>query len=458
MEVIYMKKFSLKESVVMLIILLVILAGGVQQGLSPETPVLTVIALLILVAKIHGATWEKIHNGIKDGISTALIPIFIFILIGILIAVWIKAGIIPALMVVGFKLISIKFFVPSVFLVCALVGVSIGSAFTTISTIGIALFGMGITMNINPALVAGAILSGAIFGDKTSPLSDSTNLASAIAGADLFAHIKNLMWTTIPAFLVSLLVFILIGRGKTAPDFTKIETTVRVLESHFSISWLAALPVVLMFVCAWFKIPAIPTLFINIFVSTGIIFLHQPHVALTELATLMEQGFVSQTHNKAVDALLTRGGIANMMGTVSLIVTTLALGGLLMELGIIQTAMEPLIKRLKKPGNLVLATILSGIGVNLFVGEQYLSVILPGRAFKDAFGRVKLAPLALGRVLEDGGSVINYLIPWGVAGSFAASTLGVPVLEFLPFVIFAWMSPILSVLSGFTGIGLKMQK
>ena len=147
-----------------------------------------------------------------------------------------------------------------------------------------------------------------------------------------------------------------------------------------------------------------------------------------------------------------------MMGTVSLIVTTLALGGLLMELGIIQTAMEPLIKRLKKPGNLVLATILSGIGVNLFVGEQYLSVILPGRAFKDAFGRVKLAPLALGRVLEDGGSVINYLIPWGVAGSFAASTLGMPVLEFLPFVIFAWMSPILSVLSGFTGIGLKMQK
>ena len=135
-----MKKFSLKESVVMLIILLVILAGGVQQGLSPETPVLTVIALLILVAKIHGATWEKIHNGIKDGISTALIPIFIFILIGVLIAVWIKAGIIPALMVVGFKLISIKFFVPSVFLVCALVGVSIGSAFTTISTIGIALF------------------------------------------------------------------------------------------------------------------------------------------------------------------------------------------------------------------------------------------------------------------------------------------------------------------------------
>lgn len=147
-----MKKFSLKESVGILLLLLIILAGGVNQGLSPETPVLTVIAILILIAKLHGADWEKIHQGIKEGISTALIPIFIFILIGILIAVWIKAGIIPALMVVGFKLISVKFFVPSVFLVCALVGASIGSGFTTISTIGIALFGMGITMNNEPSI------------------------------------------------------------------------------------------------------------------------------------------------------------------------------------------------------------------------------------------------------------------------------------------------------------------
>ena len=285
-----MKEFSLKESILILVGLLIILAGGVQQGLSPETPVLTVIALLILVAKVHGASWEKIHQGIKDGIGTALIPIFIFILIGVLIAVWIKAGIIPALMVVGFKLISVKFFVPSVFLVCALVGVSIGSAFTTISTIGIALFGMGITMNINPALVAGAILSGAIFGDKTSPLSDSTNLASAISGTDLFAHIKNLMWTTIPGFLVSLVVFMIIGQGKTQPDFAKIDTTMKILETHFAISWLAALPIILMFVCAWFKTPAIPTLFINIFVSTGLIFLHQPNTKLKELAALMESG------------------------------------------------------------------------------------------------------------------------------------------------------------------------
>lgn len=453
-----MKKFSLKESVGILLLLLIILAGGVNQGLSPETPVLTVIAILILIAKLHSADWEKIHQGIKEGISTALIPIFIFILIGILIAVWIKAGIIPALMVVGFKLISVKFFVPSVFLVCALVGASIGSGFTTISTIGIALFGMGITMNMNPALVAGAILSGAIFGDKTSPLSDSTNLASAISGTDLFAHIKNLMWTTIPALLISLVVFVFIGQGKTEPDFAKIDATMKILSQNFSISWVAAIPVILMFLCAWFKIPAIPTLFINIAVSTGIILVNDPHISLKGLAALMETGYVAHTKNEAVNALLTRGGISNMMGTVSLIITTLALGGLLMELGIIQTAMEPLIQRLNRPGKLVLSTILAGIGINLFVGEQYLSVILPGRAFKDAFDRVGLAPLALGRVLEDGGSVINYLIPWGVAGSFAASTLGVPVLEFLPFTLFALLSPILSVISGYTGIGLKMKK
>ena len=232
----------------------------------------------------------------------------------------------------------------------------------------------------------------------------------------------------------------------------------KMLSQNFSISWVAAIPVILMFLCAWFKIPAIPTLFINIAVSTGIILVNDPHISLKGLAALMETGYVAHTKNEAVNALLTRGGISNMMGTVSLIITTLALGGLLMELGIIQTAMEPLIQRLNRPGKLVLSTILVGIGINLFVGEQYLSVILPGRAFKDAFDRVGLAPLALGRVLEDGGSVINYLIPWGVAGSFAASTLGVPVLEFLPFTLFALLSPILSVISGYTGIGLKMKK
>ena len=453
-----MKKIGFNESVSILIIMLVILGVGViGLGLSPQVPVLTVIGLLMAWLAFRKVSWKEITAGITEGISTAIVPIFIFLLIGSLIAVWIKAGIIPSLMVLGFHLISAQFFVPSVFLVCSLVGLAIGSGFTTISTVGLALFGMGTTLGINPALTAGAIISGAVFGDKMSPLSDSTNLASAVAGSDLFAHIKNMMWTTIPAFLVSLILFAILGFTNKGASVNSITKTSAVLTSNFSVSWWAAVPIILMFVCAWRKLPAIPTLFLNILVSIVMIFVETPGFAIKKLATLIESGFVAHTGNKAVDALLSRGGIASMMGTVSLIIMTLALGGILMHEGIIENAMKPLIDRLKQPGRLITTTIFAGIGVNLFVGEQYLSVILPGNAFRSAFKRIGLSPLALSRVLEDGGSVINYLIPWGVAGSFVASTLGVPVLHFLPFTFFTLLSPIFSILSGFTGVGLKWQ-
>lgn len=454
-----MKKIGFGESITILIIMLIILGTSVIHfGLSPQIPVLFTIALLVFWAKFRGASWDDIHKGIQDGIGTAIIPIFIFILIGALIAVWIQAGIIPSIMVAGLKLISNRFFVPSTFIVCSLVGLSIGSGFTTISTIGIALFGMGMAMGVNPALVAGAIISGAIFGDKMSPLSDSTNLASAIAGSDLFAHIKNMMWSTIPSFIVSFILFWILGNTNGHMSAAKINHTIAILQTHFTVSWWALLPIILMFVCAWRQIPAIPTLFINILVTVGMIFVQKPGESLKALTNLISEGFVAHTGDSAVNALLSRGGITSMMGTVSLIIVTLSLGGILMQFHVVQSAMEPLVKRLRKPGPLVTTTILSGIDINLFVGEQYLSVILPGKAFKPAFQRMGLAPLALSRVLEDGGSIINYLIPWGVAGSFAAATLGVPVLHFLPFVFFSLFSPVFSIISGFTGIGLKWAK
>lgn len=258
--------------------------------------------------------------------------------------------------------------------------------------------------------------------------------------------------------MISLIGFLALGHASKAPDMTRVNETINILEQHFTINWWASLPIILMFICAWCKIPAIPTLFINIFVSTVMIFINDPHFTIKQLASLVETGFVAQTKNADVNALLTRGGISNMMGTVSLIIMTLALGGLLMKFGIVAAAMDPLAKKLNTPGKLVTITICSGIAINLFVGEQYLSVILPGRAFKGAFERLKLDPLSLSRVLEDGGSVINYLIPWGVAGSFAASTLGVSVLAFLPFTFFSLLCPVFSILSGITGIGLKWQK
>ena len=452
------KNVSFREAIAILVVMLIVLGFGVIKfGLSPQTPVLVVIGLLILWAKVRGSEWDEIFDGITDGVKNGIIPIFIFILIGALIGTWIAAGIIPSMMVAGFHLISAQWFVPSVFLVCALIGTSIGSAFTIVSTIGIALFGMGQTLGMNPALVAGAIISGAIFGDKTSPLSDSTNLASAIAEDDLFDHIKNLMWTTIPAFIISLILYAILGNAGSGASLSKIDTTLNVLNSNFIITWWSILPIALLFACSIMKIPAIATLILNITVTVGMIFVEKPGTPVKDIAGFIESGFVSKTGNASVDALLTRGGISSMMGTVSLIFLTLSLGGLLMKFDVIQTAMTPLAKKLKTPGAVVTATILSGIGVNIFVGEQYLSVILPGKAFKQTFNEHGLDNLALSRVLEDGGTVINYLIPWGVAGAFAANTLGVPTLTFLPFCFFSLLSPVLSIISGFTGIGLKRQ-
>lgn len=452
------KKVSFTESLIILAVLLIILGLAVIKfGLSPEVPVLFTVLLLTFWAKFRGFSWQDIQNGIKEGIGVAIIPIFIFILIGALIGLWIQAGIIPSIMVLGFKLINGSFFIPSVFVVCSIVGIAIGSGFTTISTVGIALFGIGASMNANPALVAGAIISGAVFGDKMSPLSDSTNLSSAVAESELFAHIKNMMWSTIPAFFVSLILFWILGNSGQM-DLTKIEKTSQILQSHFTISWWAIVPIILMLLCAWKKIPAISTLFINITATVIMIFIENPTYSVKSLDNLIMNGFVAKTADSSVNALLTRGGISSMMGTVALIISTLSLGGMLMKFEIVQSAMEPLVKHLKKPGRLITVTILSGICINLFVGEQYLSVILPGRAFKPAYDKIGLSPLALSRVLEDGGSVINYLIPWGVAGSFAASTLGVPVLAFIPFTFFSLLSPVFSILSGITGIGLKWKK
>ncbi len=450
------KKVSFPEAIIILLLLLLLGISVIKFGLMPEVPVLFTVCLLLFWLRIRGNDWSSIQDGIKEGIGVAIIPIFIFILIGALIGLWIKGSIIPSIMVLGFHLISGQFFVPSVFIVCSIVGLAIGSGFTTISTVGIALFGIGASMNANPALVAGAIISGAVFGDKMSPLSDSTNLSSAVAESELFAHIK-MMWSTIPASVVSLILFWILGNSGSI-DASKINHTVSILEHNFNITWWAIVPILLMLICAWRKIPAIPTLFLNITVTVIMIFIQNPHQSITDLTNLIMNGFVAKTSDSSVNALLTRGGISSMMDTVGLIIATLSLGGLLMKFNIVQTAMEPLVEHLKKPGRLVITTILSGICINLFVGEQYLSVILPGRAFKQAYDRIGLHPLALSRVLEDGGSVINYLIPWGVAGSFAASTLGVPVLAFIPFTFFSLLSPLFSILSGVTGIGLKWQK
>ena len=447
-------KLGTKLSVILLLATVVILATGVIGfGLMPIAPILVVVGMIMIVARTQGVSWRDSQQALIKGIESGLTPLFLFLLIGVLIALWLATGVIPTMIWVGFKLLTPTFFLPTAFLTTSIVGALIGSAFTTLSTVGVSLMGVGTLMGMNPALVAGIVLSGAIFGDKSSPLSDSTNVASAISETDLFAHIKNLMWTTVPAWGLTFLVSVVLsfGHHTTAHATQKIAALLPLLQPTL---W-AVVPLGLLVITAWFKIPAIPALMLNIIVSSAA-FLTQH--SITVWANLLVKGFKTTSHNPTLMALLNRGGMSAMMDTIMMIMLALALGGLLSGLGILNTVMAPIVAHLRSQRAIVLATLLTGISANFLVGEQYLSTILPGQLFKESFKTVKLSPLALGRTIEDSGTVMNYLVPWGVAGAFAAQTLGVPVVQFAPYTLFALLSPIMSILSAITGIGLKQRE
>lgn len=318
-------KLTTKLSTTLLIVVIIILATAVIGfGLSPSVPILLVISMIVLVARLRGVSWQESQAALIKGITSGIAPLFLFLLIGALIALWLATGVIPTMVWVGFKMLNPQFFLPTALLTSAIVGTLIGSAFTTLSTVGVALMGVGTLMGLNPALVAGTILSGAIFGDKSSPLSDSTNLASAISETDLFAHIKNLMWTTLPAFGITFLVTIMLGLGHRSGAGTtqKIASLLPLLQP----TWWAIVPLSVLVVTAWFKIPAIAALMINILVSS-VAFLAQHSVS--DFSDLLVHGFKTTSNNPTLILLLNRGGMSSMMDTVMMIMLALALGGLL---------------------------------------------------------------------------------------------------------------------------------
>ncbi|MFB6467231.1 Na+/H+ antiporter NhaC [Cytobacillus sp. Hz8] len=444
-----MKNITLKESVFLLSVLLAIFGICIIGfELPPQIPILIIIGIIFIFAKIKGVSWDIIHKGIENGIKPGLIPIFIFMLIGALVSVWIASGTIPTIMIYGFKILSPKLFLPSVFVISFIVGIVV-SSFTTISTVGIALSGMGQLMGFDPALTAGAIVSGAYLGHNVSPLADTTSLASALAEIDMFEHIANLMKTAIPTFIISLVFFMFFGHSNTTATGDGINQLVNTLSSTFHISIVTLLPLLVMFIFSWKKVPAIPTLLVSIAVSVGIIYLNNPHLSFLDLANLIQDGYVSKTGVKSVDSLLTRGGIQSMMWSVSLIFLALSLGGLLVELKVIDTLIKSIRNIVNTKGKLILTTTLTCIGVNVMVGEQYLSMILPGRAFKKQYDAINLQSKELSSVLANAGAAINPLIPWGVSGVFIKGALGISTMDYFPFAISCIVAFVLNIILGF---------
>lgn len=417
---------------------------------TPHIPIFLVIAILLAYGLLKKVPFRDLEGGMIAGASAGLGAVFIFFFIGILISSWIMGGTIPTLIYYGFLTVSPNFFFAIVFLICSIVGISIGSSLTTVATVGVAFMGIAGAMDISLTITAGAIVSGAFFGDKMSPLSDTTNLASGTVGVDLFEHIKNMGWTTIPAFLISFVLYAIISPTGAATSFETVEQFKEGLLSTGLIHWYTLLPIVVLVIMTFYKAPAVVTLAVVSIIGVGLGSLLDP-VPASDVFKILFDGYVSQTGNKEVDALLTRGGMNSMLFTIALVLLALTMGGLLFTLGIIQSILAKVESLLKSAGSVITGAAITGIGVNTLIGEQYLSILLTGEAFKAQFAKVGLAPKNLSRVMEDAGTVVNPLVPWSVCGIFITSVLGISTLDYLPFTFFCLLGPILTILFGWSG-------
>ncbi|MBL1070499.1 Na+/H+ antiporter NhaC [Ligilactobacillus salivarius] len=444
---------GLGESIIVLAIILGILGFLIiGQHQEPQAPLLIAFIVLMVYGRLRGFTWDTIIDGMRTGLRAGVDPLVIFLTIGVLIATWIFSGTIPTVMFWGFKIISIQFFLPTVFLVCTLVGIACGSSFTSVSTMGIAFIGIGTTLHFSPGLTAGAIVSGAFCGSNISPLSGTTNLAASTGEIDIYTHIKSLLWTDLPAWFISLIFFTLMGLHPKPASLHTINVMLDQLQNNFWISPWTMLPVILLIILAIFKVPAIPSLGLGALSAVILGWIHNPNISINSITELIMNGFVAHTPNKNINLLLSKGGISSMLTSLALIIFALALGGLLIKFNIIGVIITKIEESVKGIVGLTISAALTCIGVNLLVGEHYLAIILPGESFKEAFDHHNLPRTALTRVLNDAGAAINAVVPWSVSGVFIAGTLRVNPLDFIPFAIFPFLVTVLCILAGFVNV------
>lgn len=442
-------RFIEASFVILLIIATMSFSIGYLKA-TPHIPIFIVISLLLAYGLLKKVPFRDLEGGMIAGASAGLGAVFIFFFIGILISSWIMGGTIPTLIYYGFLTVSPNFFFAIVFLICSIVGISVGSSLTTVATVGVAFMGIAGAMDISLTITAGAIVSGAFFGDKMSPLSDTTNLASGTVGVDLFEHIKNMGWTTIPAFLISFVLYAILSPTGEATSFDTVEQFKEGLLTTGLIHWYTLLPIVVLVIMTFYKAPAVITLAVVSILGVGLSYTLDPLPA-SDVFKVLFDGYVSHSGNKEVDALLTRGGMNSMLFTIALVLLALTMGGLLFTLGIIQSILAKVESLFKSAGSVITGAALTGIGVNTLIGEQYLSILLTGEAFKAQFAKVGLAPKNLSRVMEDAGTVVNPLVPWSVCGIFITSVLGISTLDYLPFTFFCLLGPILTVIFGWSG-------
>ncbi len=452
------REATLLEALIPVIITIALLMYSVlpvfEVGGDVHIPLVlgAMIAVVVAVYRL-GYTWQEIEEGIVSTISGTMQAILILAIIGMIIGTWIQSGIVPTIIYYGLQILSPGFFLVAACLLCCVVSLATGTSWGTAGTIGIALMGIGMGLGVPAPVTAGAIISGAYFGDKMSPLSDTTNLAPAMAGSTLFDHIRHMVYTTGVSLAIALIGFGILGAGyaKQGFDASAVQEVTSLMADNFNINPLLLLVPIIVFVMVAKKTPAVPGLFLGTILGgvAGMIF---QGASFADVLDAMQYGVVSETGNEVLDTLLTRGGYQSMMWTISLIIAALTFGGVLEKTGMLESIAKRVLKFAKSTGSLVTATIFTSIFTNVLAGDQYLAIVLPGKMYKEEFHKRGLAPRNLSRCLEDAGTLTSALVPWNTCGATMSTYLGVPTVEYLPYCFLNLINPVVSIIFGFTGI------
>jgi len=458
-------------SLILMLGLSVYLFGSDSSSGPNQIVLITGAAIASIIALKNGLTWAGILEAIVDGISTAMGAILILLSVGALIGTWLMSGTVPSLIYYGLELLSPGWFYAAACLICAITALSIGSSWTVAGTLGVALIGIAGGLGLNPAIAAGAIISGAYFGDKMSPLSDTTNLAPAVVGTDLFTHIRHMAWTTGPSFIIALSLYALLGIGAGADaDIVTLDALKATLNENFQVSLITLLPLAAVFYLAYKKVPPIPTILFGALLGGLLAVAMQPQVVIDfanspELSPglamikgvwiAFADGYSSTTGVADVDDLLSRGGMSSMLNTIWLVICALSFGAVLEHAGILKRLVQSALEAAKSTGSLIMTVVLSCIGINIIAADQYIAIVLPGKMYKLEFERRGLDARNLSRVIEDSGTLTSPLVPWNTCGAFMAGTLGVATLTYLPFAFLNLINPLISIIYGFTGFTIK---
>ena len=423
------------------------------------------IIAAVMAGTVLGMSWEGIQKGLTAVIVTALPAILILMVVGLLIGVWIVSGVVPIMIFYGLKILDPGYFLLATCVICAIISLATGSSWSTAATVGLAMMGVGQALAIPPGMTAGAVISGAYFGDKLSPLSDTTNLAPAVAGTQLFTHIRHMLYTTVPALIIALIIFTVIGIVRPTagmvetPEYLMMLST---LSETFNLNPLLLVAPALVLFLVWKQTPALPSLVMGVIVGAVLFLVFQWDQRLgfagnmDLLVSSLYIGYVSLTGVPLVDDLLTRGGLISMMDTIALIMVALAFGGIMEASGMLARLAQAILSLARSAGSLVAVTTFSCLGMNILASDQYLAVIVPGRMYRSAYLKRGLHPKNLSRALEASATVTSPLIPWNTCGAYMSTVLGVGAFAYLPFAFFNLAAPVISMFLGFSGI--TMQK